>query len=327
MDKIGSPKFEVELLNAEVDAGTKMVLMCKVFSCTSADLSVVADPNGPMIDTVLQINDHNGKLVVQLDLSQFEFETEAGSETETIHAFEYPLTAPLDPGTYAWSAAFFTQNSKNDAFDETSTDFTFIVKPHCIRVVIWDTPAAIECGEQFSIKIGVKCSSECRPDAWVLEVSDHEGENLASVTIGEKVLRDTTALCYTEVQLTAPPSEGLVSWQARASVIDAKIPHTECVTSFNVRAVTASECVLAIEAIDHDSQSPVEGAKVVVHPYKAFTNKCGMAEVRVPKGGYTLFVSGKNYFPFRKECDVQSDTAIRAELTVDKELSDADIWI
>ena len=40
---------------------------------------------------------------------------------------------------------------------------------------------------------------------------------------------------------------------------------------------------------------PVKGAKVVVHPYKAFTDERGVAEVRVPKGEYRLVVSGTNY--------------------------------
>jgi hypothetical protein len=66
---------------------------------------------------------------------------------------------------------------------------------------------------------------------------------------------------------------------------------------------------------------------VVVHPYKTLTDEHGMAQVRVPAGAYTLFVSGKQYFPFRRDCDVKADITIRADLAVDRELSDADIWI
>jgi hypothetical protein len=52
-----------------------------------------------------------------------------------------------------------------------------------------------------------------------------------------------------------------------------------------------------------------------------------VARVRVPAGAYTLFVSGKKYFPFRSDCDLKADVTIRADLAVDRELSDADIWI
>jgi hypothetical protein len=64
----------------------------------------------------------------------------------------------------------------------------------------------------------------------------------------------------------------------------------------------------------------------VLHPYKTFTDERGVAEVRVPQGEYRVFVSGKKYFPFRSECDIKADVTLRAELFVDRELSDADIW-
>ena len=43
-------------------------------------------------------------------------------------------------------------------------ELTGEIQPHGTRVVVWDVPATIECGETFSVKVGVKCSSECRPD-------------------------------------------------------------------------------------------------------------------------------------------------------------------
>jgi hypothetical protein len=81
-----------------------------------------------------------------------------------------------------------------------------------------------------------------------------------------------------------------------------------------------------VVAIDMESQTPVQGAKVVVHPYKTFTDERGVAEVRIPKGEYRLFVSGKKYFPFRSDGEIKTDVTIKAELAVDRELSDADIW-
>ncbi|MED5563079.1 MAG: hypothetical protein VYB16_01080, partial [Gemmatimonadota bacterium] len=100
----------------------------------------------------------------------------------------------------------------------------------------------------------------------------------------------------------------------------------EAVAPFGVRVVPAPECLLMVVAIDMESQTPVQGAKVVVHPYKTVTDERGVAEVRVPKGEYRLFVSGKKYFPFRSDGEIKTDVTIKAELTVDRELSDADIW-
>ena len=140
----------------------------------------------------------------------------------------------------------------------------------------------------------------------------------------------TAALYYTDVDLSAPDAEGLHVWEAKAPVdglaegLD--IPHAECIARFSVRVVPTPECLLTVVAIDMESQTPVQGAKVVVHPYKAFTDERGVAEVRVPEGEYRLFVSGKKYFPFRSDVEMKTDVTIRAELALDLELSDADVW-
>ncbi len=206
--------------------------------------------------------------------------------------------------------------------DET----TGAVPPHDTRVVVWDVPATIECGETFNAKVGVKCSAECRPDGWTVEVHDHGGKKRASATTSREPWPNTAGLHYAQVELSAPDVEGLYTWEARAPVNALDIPHAEGVARFGVRAVPTPECLLTIVAVDAASQAPVEGAKVVVHPYRASTDEHGMAKVRVPAGEYRLFVSGKNYFPFRHDCEVQADVTIRAELAVDRELSDADIW-
>lgn len=130
----------------------------------------------------------------------------------------------------------------------------------------------------------------------------------------------------TEVDLSAPDTEGLYAWEAKAQAGGLDIPHAECIASFGVRVVPTPECLLTVVAIDVESQTPVKGAKVVVHPYKAFTDERGVAEVRVPKGEYRLFVSGRNYFPFRSDGEVKTDVTIRAELALDPGLSDADVW-
>ena len=198
---------------------------------------------------------------------------------------------------------------------------------HDTRVVVWDVPATIECGETFTLKVGVTCSSACRSDGWTVEVRDHDGTQRASATTGREPWPDTAGLHYAQVELSAPETEGLYTWEATAPATALDIPHAEGVARFGVRAVPTPECLLTVVAVDVDRQTPVEGAKVVVHPYKTLTDKQGVARVRVPAGAYTLFVSGKKYFPFRSDCDLKADVTIRADLAVDRELSDADIWI
>ena len=299
--------FSVEA-PSEVDAGADLTLKGKV-SCSPA-----ADLRG----TTLLIMDQDGALAESIELSEFDGET---NETG-----EFVVKAPLRPGAYTWLAVCPAPETAGTSREETSAPFSFTVEPHSPRVVVWDVPATIECGQGFSVKLGVKCSSECRPDGWTVEVRDQGGKKRATATLGDEPWPGTAALFYTELDLSAPDTEGLHAWEAKARVDGLHIPHAESVALFGVRVVPTPECALTVVAVDAESQSPVEGAKVVVHPYKAFTDERGVAEVRVPEGEYRVFVSGKNYFPFRSDVEMKTDVTIRAELALDLELSDVDIW-
>ena len=298
----------VEASPSEVDAGADMTLKGKV-ACS---------PAGDLRGQTLLIMDQDGALAESVALSEFDGET---NETSA-----FVIKAPVRPGAYTWLAVCPACTTAGISREEASAPFSFTVKPHSTRVVAWDVPSTIECGEKFSVKLGVKCSSECRPDGWTVEVRDQDGKKRATATVSGEPWPGTAALYYAEVEMSAPDTEGLYAWEAKAPVDGLDIPHAECIVPFGVRVVPTPECLLTVVAIDMESRNPVEGAKVVVHPYEAFTDERGVAEVRVPKGEYRLFVSGRKYFPFRSDGEVKKDVTIRAKLALDLELSDADVW-
>jgi hypothetical protein len=109
-------------------------------------------------------------------------------------------------------------------------------------------------------------------------------------------------------------------------VASGRVTHTAATASVSVRAVPHPECLLRVVAVDARSRMPSPGAKVVIHPYRALTNADGIAEFRVPKGAYRLFVSGRDRFPFRSDGEIRSDVTIQAELDEDLGPSDAELW-
>ncbi len=298
----------VEASSSEVDAGADMTLKGKV----------VCSPAGDLRGQTLLIMDQDGALAASVELGEFDGET---NETGA-----FMVEAPVEPGVYTWLAVCPAFTTGGLSGEETSVPFSFTVKTHSTRVVVWDVPSAIERGETFSVKLGIKCSSECRPDDWTVEVHDQDGRRRASAAVGGEPWPGTAALYYAEVELSAPDAEGLHAWKAEAPMDDLDIPHAQCIVPLRVRVVPTPECLLTVVAIDMESRSPIEGAKVVVHPYEAFTDERGVAEVRLPKGEYRLFVSGGKYFPFRSDGAMKKDVTITAELALDRELSDADIW-
>ena len=203
-------------------------------------------------------------------------------------------------------------------------------EPHATRVVVWDTPPAIERGKRFAVRLGVACSARCPPAGWAVEVRDHDGELRTTAALGDEPWPGTDALYHAEVALTAPDAEGLYTWEAAALMDEADgradVAHTGGTARFGVRVVSPPACLLTVVALDAESGAPVAGARVAAHPYRAVTDARGVAEIRVPAGEYRLFVSGRRYRPFRFEGDVQADTTIRAELAHEVELSDADLW-
>ena len=208
-------------------------------------------------------------------------------------------------------------------------------EPHATRVVVWDTPPAIERGQRFAVRLGVACSARRPPAGWAVEVRDHDGELRATSALGDEPWPGTDALYHAEVTLTAPEAEGRYTWEATArtdgtdgtdEADGADRAHAGGSARFGVRVVSPPACLLTVVALDAESGSPVAGARVAAHPYRAVTDARGVAEMRVPGGEYRLFVSGRRYRPFRFEGDVRADTTIRAELAHEVELSDADLW-
>jgi len=182
--------------------------------------------------------------------------------------------------------------------------------PHTADVVAWDVPSAIAAGERFRIKVGIKCLNECHLMNTNFGIYDDEGAQVATGTLSDERWPGTTGLYVAEVELDAPASEGLYTWSV-------KDLHAAGSISFGVRAVSAPECLVRLEAVDKITQTPISGARVVMHPYKAVSDERGVAEVRVAKGAYTLFVSQTGYRTFGLPVEVDADMTARAELSLE----------
>ncbi len=292
---------KVEVSPEEVDAGAELTL----------DIEVSRSDGAGPAETRLLIRDHDGELAASVELAEL--------DGETGRSGAFVVAAPLEPGTHAWSAAAAAPGS-------TPAPFSFTVRAHETRVLVWDAPPSVECGETFRVKLGARCARRCRPVGWTLEVRDHEQNTLATVRLEDQVWPHTDALYYADVKLRAPDREGLYRWEARATARGLDASHAASVAALNLRVMATPECVLTVEAVDAETQAPVKGAQVVVHPYRAFTDARGVAAVKVVEGEYRVFVSGKGHVPFRSHCMVNADMTIRAPLVLDREPSDAEIW-
>jgi hypothetical protein len=160
----------------------------------------------------------------------------------------------------------------------------------------------------------MKCSSECDLTNSHFGIYDHEGTRVATGTLPDDRWSGTTGLYVAEVELEAPAAEGLYTWSVKGPESDVEISHAEDSVSFGVRVVSHPEYVVTVETVDQANQTPLNGARVAMHPYKAVTDERGIAEMRVAKGAYKLFVSQTRYLTFGLPVEVDADMTTRAEL-------------
>jgi len=282
-----------------VDAGAEMTLQGQVSSSPPCDLR----------GHTLRVKDETGADAGGVELIQFDGET---NRTD-----EFGVKAPVKVGEYTWLAVCPAVVSEGISYIEASTAIPFTVKRHTMHVLAWDIPSAIVVGERFRMNVGIKCSNECQFANRDLAIYDHEGTHVATGTLSGDRWPGTTGLYVAAIELDAPATEGLYSWSVTFPPSDDGIPHAEGSSSFGVRVVCHPECLVTVETADQVSQTPLSGARVVMHPYKAVTDERGVAQMRVAKGAYKLFVSKTLYLTFGLPVEVTADMTARAELELE----------
>lgn len=192
------------------------------------------------------------------------------------------------------------------------------IEPHTMSLVAWDIPSAIVVGERFRMRVGIKCADECDFANGEFAVFDENGAQVATAMLPAERWPGTTGLHVAEVELEAPCAEGLYTWSVKSpSRTDGDVTHAEESISFGVRVVAHPEYLVTVETVDGTDQTPLSGARVVMHPYRAVTDERGIAKVRVAKGAYKLFVSQTRYVTFGLPVQVEGDMTARAELYVE----------
>src|SRR5262245_49794928 len=295
----GHTTCAVDVSPTVVDAGADVMLQGSI-SCSPA-----CDLRGH----TLLVKDQTGADVSRVEISEFD-----GVKNAT---GEFVVKAPIQPGAYTWLAVSPAVVKEGVSYMQASTPISFTVKPHTTHVVAWDAPSAVVVGERFRMKVGIKCPSECDLTNRDFGIYDHEGVKVVSGTLTGDRWPGTSGLYVAEVVLEAPAREGLYTWSVRGQGSDVGILHAEGSISFGVRVVNHPQCLVIVEAVDKDSQTPLSGARVVMHPYKAVTDERGIAEVRVAKGAYKLFVSQTMYLTFGLSVEVTADLKARVELDLE----------
>ena len=191
-------------------------------------------------------------------------------------------------------------------------------EPHVTELTVWDVPSATVAGEPLRFVVGARCSAGCDLGGRELGIFDQQGACIGTAKLGREVWPGTEALYVAEARASAPPAAGSHQWEVKASGWDAETPHVAGSYPVAVRVVGAPDCVVTVRAVDRETQAPIAGARVVMHPYRAVTDASGIAQVRVAKGEYDILVSGRGHMAACIGVEVTADMATNAELEADQ---------
>jgi hypothetical protein len=192
------------------------------------------------------------------------------------------------------------------------------VEVHAAELTVWDLPSAIVAGERFKAMVGVRCSGGCNLGGRELSLFDQQGSRVGTAKLGRDVWPGTEALYVAEVEAAAPPAAGSHEWQVKTAGWDSEPPHAAGSFPLGLRVVDPPDCLVTVKAVDRESQTPIQGACVVMHPYRATTDENGVAKVRVARGQYDILVSGSRHIPVYTSVEVTTDLTTSAELDAEQ---------
>ena len=281
---------------AELFTGGEMALKVGV-SCASA-----CDLRGKAV----QIIGHDAAVVKEATLTAFDG---TANETDTL-----VVRAPDEPGEYTWMAAFPAQGEESNWHGASSTAFSFTARPHETSIAVWDVPALIVSGDTLRFKVGVHCAAGCLLTDQKIEVYNHEATQVATATLGDTPWPGTSTLCWAEVALKAPGTEGCYTWKARFPEPDLRPAHKEAGYTFAFRAVRPPAHMVTVEVVDKRTKAPLQNAHVVLYPYRSDTDGQGMAKISVPRGKYDVHIMKPDYLDFEGTTEVSQDAQVKAEM-------------
>ena len=224
--------WSVEISPAEVDAGTELTLKCQVALPPERDHSGLA----------VSIRDHDDAELAIAELTLV--------DGDVYGIDDIVLTAPLAEGEHIWRTVLIAPEKDGPSYDEISTEFSFLVKAHAVRLNVWGLPTAIVAGERFTLKAGIKCSVGCNLAGRELYLVDAGGVQIGTGKLLDYVWPGTSALYFAEVEGKAPLGAGNHQWEVRIPASGSGIPHAAGAFAFDVKLVDVPDFEVTIEAVD-----------------------------------------------------------------------------
>jgi hypothetical protein len=178
-------------------------------------------------------------------------------------------------------------------------------------LAVWDIPATVVAGENFSIKAGASLPGGGLRGRRI-EVRDAGGTVIAAAELGATPWPGTDALVWSELAVPAPAQHGVASLSVRLDGVDA----AQSSSRFNVMVTPPPAHTVTIHVIIPETGKPLAGAEIRLGAYRAVTDADGEAKMRVAAGGYDLRVWKVGFDAPATHMEVGSDAIVRLEAVI-----------
>jgi hypothetical protein len=259
------------------------------------------------------------------DLSGGRIEVVAGDEivaTAVLIAFRdnfnetaaFAVRAPVRVEAFSWTIGFPPQEIGGIAYEGSALRIASQTTPHRTSLAVWSVPSPVRVADRFAVTVGAKSSGACALSGARIEIHDETGADLGQGILGDTPWPGTDALYWTEIALAGPSREGQLCWSVAFAATDLELPHLGSSAQFSFTAVKPPEHRVAVAVTESEAASPVEASEIALGPYRAATDKTGMAHIEVPGGTYDLAAWKSGFEPASRTVEVAADISVQLEL-------------
>ena len=234
------------------------------------------------------------------------------------------LAAPPHLGVHVFRLTLSPHEIADTHYAQAVLDVSVRVTPQATSLAVWDVPSPVVAGTGFVIRAGAKSTASVALAGGAIEVCTETGDIAGRGVLSDAPLQDTGALYWTDIQLKAPPTEGMVTWSARFEASELILPHDGAATSFSIAVVPPPEHVLSVRVIEQATAEPIPDVELRLGAYRGTTGASGLAQIALPKGRYELRLWKVGFEAPPRPVEIGADAFVEIEaLVVPEEDPDA----
>jgi hypothetical protein len=226
----------------------------------------------------------------------------------------FVVTAPDRVGAFAWSVIFPAQEIGGVAYAQSALPAISQTRPHRTSLAVWAIPSPVPIAERFTITVGAKSTGGYALGGAKVEILDDTGAMIGDGVLGDMPWPGTDALYWTQITLAAPPREGMYSWRAAFAGAECKVPHDGSSGAFSFAAVRRPQHRLTVKVIESGTAAPMENVHVALGPFRAATDRTGLAHIETPGGTFDLAVWKPGFAAAPIPVEIAADTSVQVEM-------------